>query len=80
MAWDQKQADRTIREATAVFNDSMSIGFSWNRCQCCGDSDGGNRSLAWAVTVRGQHRTQRAMDICDDCVMYIEYGMTPEED
>jgi hypothetical protein len=44
--------------------------FSWSRCECCARPEGGNRSPAHAwLDGRIIH-----LDICDDCVYYLEYG------
>ena len=46
--------------------------FSWQPCQCCGSSLGGNREHA-----TGYNPTTKEIQeytICEDCAYYAEYG------
>jgi len=46
--------------------------FSWQPCECCGSSLGGNREHA-----TGYNPTTKeiqAYTVCEDCVYYAEYG------
>ena len=50
--------------------------FSWYRCDSCGSIKGGSRYPAHGTNKDGDlfH-----LDVCVDCVHYIEYGTEPEE-
>jgi hypothetical protein len=49
-------------------------GFSWRACECCDSGLGGNRYAAhgW-LDGKLIH-----LDICEDCLFYLEYGEEPE--
>jgi hypothetical protein len=51
--------------------------FSWSDCDCCGSSLGGDRHPAHGT----YHGDLIHLDVCTDCVMYLEYGdePTPQE-
>lgn len=50
--------------------------FSWHPCQCCGDTDGGDRE-----DCNGYNPTKKKIcgpySVCSDCVYYAEYGYLP---
>ena len=45
--------------------------FSWNSCDCCGGTLGGNREVAHGIDEDGN---LHHFHICEDCVYYLEYG------
>ena len=62
--------DITINDETGETKESF---FSWNPCGCCQVNQGGNRYDCY-----GYHRESNSIvngyEICDDCLMKIEYG------
>jgi hypothetical protein len=50
--------------------------FSWSSCDTCGSTLGGDRHAAHGVS-KGFGIVH--MDICTDCLFFIEYGEEPEE-
>lgn len=54
-------------------------GFSWQSCEGCGSSLGGNRYAAHGVmTLRGKE-TVVHLDVCADCLCYLANGDEPED-
>ena len=50
-------------------------GFSWSPCDCCGSSLGGDRHPAHG---RSKDDSLIHLDVCTDCLFYINYGDLPE--
>ncbi len=49
--------------------------FSWRSCECCGDTDGGNREDYIAFNIGDpEDDTEYEVAICEDCVYFNEYG------
>ena len=49
--------------------------FSWSACDACGSSLGGDRHTAHGFDREGN---LYHLDICTDCLFYLEYGDEPE--
>lgn len=52
-------------------------GFSWQQCDSCGSTLGGDRSPAHCYNP--DTKTILHLDVCVDCVMYLANGDVPEE-
>jgi len=53
-------------------------GFSWSPCESCNSSLGGDREPAHGFALIQGKETLVHMDICIDCVFFLEYGHEPE--
>ena len=52
--------------------------FSWHSCDCCGSTLGGNRNPVHGFISTPTGPQLIHLDVCDDCVIFIEYGDEPE--
>lgn len=46
--------------------------FSWESCECCGDTAGGNRYHANGYNPKDQEAY--CYEVCSDCIYYAAYG------
>ena len=53
--------------------------FSWQQCDSCGSTLGGDRSTAYGLWKDGDQFCSIEMSICVDCVMFHANGDEPEE-
>lgn len=72
-AWDlTPRAFYLAYEAGEIFDEG---GFSWQSCECCGSTFGGDRYPAHYVETDGKIGH---IEICVDCLLYLANGDLPE--
>ena len=60
---------------------SCETSFSWQQCDSCGSTLGGDRSEAWGIPLKRKPGEVELiqMSICVDCMMYHANGDEPQE-
>ena len=75
---DCDTVDKTDEEMQEIYAVGDEGHFSWHSCECCGSTLGGQRYAAHGFIHTPTGDQLIHLDVCEDCVMFIEYGDEPE--
>lgn len=70
--YDKERREKKTKEIEHARECADEGGFSWSGCDCCGSTLGGQRYAAHGVSTTDQRLSH--LDVCVDCLYYINYG------